>query len=300
MYGKFQKFSTYQKNAKQLINRCVKFVKNQTGMVYTTTPATQMPFEDYLKVICTGNLSMFYVYYRHNKEDFKSCKFVTDFCGRSIDGIIASFATCNMSSDISYSIRRNTTIYEILTKIFTTHLVVYLAQIFSIIDTAIKTDTFCVLEIFHYSTGSHYLHMHNVMHRCMLSNNSIKILDQDEELVKKILEDTDSKIEKDILKKFICEIFNKLRIIYSFFSNKTASEVVEYCEKNPDLTALVSRFFIGKKIVSKFFMVKYIIKLDNLILEKLILEDIDQDTEQIKDLKTSFDRIPKNILFIEI
>lgn len=299
--AKYCRGSPYQKLSNRFLLRCKKYINENANSIPAADPSTQILFDDFIKQTCNKELYIFRICNDHKLDDFESCKFLTDFFGQSIDHIIEIFDYFNMSPNMAHKIKNNNTFNLAIKKILTIYMIINLAQSFKIISMAINSDCLEALELFnHYSVFKLF---YNTYHQCLLNgdeiNNNVSI-----ELAENIIEMMHSNINPEIVQRFINSSYNGLKNIFNFFHNNNFYDVIKYCDKKPDMAAIIAKYFSGKQTkntIENNFILKFIVKLDNLILENFIFEhELLHDMNQIKNLKLPTDQININVITIEI
>jgi len=299
----FGHHNKYQRLARKFINQCKK---------YSYGSATNIPgkesFADFLKRICVNDLYQFHCYYKYDISDFKCSQFLVDFFGQTLDFVLEKCNLINMESYLPYNIRNKPQMYQSMRKIMKIYLMISLAQIFTEIDFAMKSD----LLIQYCNNGRLYS---TAVNPCMQkeffsiikkNKNLDQILSTPDSDLNKVINQYQDNYEKNT--EYIHETHQLLKLLYpnnselyDYFINQTPMQIQEYCSKNPDMNALVGRYFIDKKTISKYFILKYVAINHFWVLLKVI-GDISSIKEpvQILGIKMPSNIFNKKLLVIEI
>lgn len=284
---KTEKYTTYQKNGRRLINLCKKFrpVKNDDDEL-----------QAYISQICLRELAPFKIYYSNDLNSFEMTKYTADFCGMPITKVLEVFNMCNMKNDLYYY-GNNNKINEALTKIFDTYLIIHLAKIFSYFELTIETGcTMAIDDNFCYE-----IQMINVkITKCLKNNKNITVYtnNPDGKFMSKF-----KSFDCDTTENFINKLFIRKQFVYNFFASRTGDEIRELCTKNNDFACLIGRYFTVKKNITKDFICRIIITTELVYLCNLIT-NLDQqfinNNKPIDGLKLPTNKRLNRNLVIEV
>lgn len=278
------RYSSYQRIAKRFLSQCTKYIRKPQSF--------QVSFEQHVALACVRDLRKFRIYLEHDITDFKSTKFVEDFCGRSIATVLDCFAAFNMNNDINYQLRKNNTIYDHIVKILNIHLMMFLAKCFSIYEVTMMFDTPELLS---------YININDEIGIYKSSLNQYIILGlQQGRNLQEIIDTSDSDYVIEISQKlgwselivqgfvnFLGPIHETLNKLLHFFANKSNTEILHFCAQNPDFDATLGKFFTGHKNLSKDQLIKIISNIEYSFLGKILPTNlvINEDSELVSDLK---------------
>ncbi|XWV24686.1 putative ORFan [Tupanvirus deep ocean] len=309
LHHKFRRYSDYQRIGRRLIDRCSKYCRKMLGMDYSSNPPTQLNFEQFMEKYLLKEARMFIVYFKKNLTDFACTKFLQEFIGEPVVDILNIFDRMNMKNDINHHIRNNDEVFQNVIKICNMHLLMYLSKLFYTIDIAMKSDSLSLLTTIYensrYSTryGS-YRQITNLMVDSLKNETDISpiINDPDNEIIKNIMSSTDNSNQYISA---LNQIFDCKKKLYDLFLNKASDDMQEIFKKYPDIDALIGYHFVTKRVAKKDFVINRLLKIDDFFIIYFLGDNVnfnlvDNDIEQIKNLKMPTNKFTNSKIVIEI
>jgi hypothetical protein len=248
--------STYQKNALRFFIRYNKFIKHRTQ---------QVPFDNFIHNQCNMQLHVFKVCYENDLNDLISTKFLVEIFNLPIEKIIEHFVKLNMIViQITWKYADE---QEIIGKIMTRYMVISLARIFAFIDFAVKNNFAFYLTLDMVISGQT---MAIIADSIVLGEDFDKIIIDPKSKLCKRLTDIIFDLNNNNTLAFIKGIYEHFSRLYNCLINKKGSEMTTLCLENPDLNAVIGRYFINERTITKRFVTNNIITIGNWILLKWI------------------------------
>lgn len=299
MVVKLQRFSSYQKIGRRLLTMAIRNVR-KINIQSNPSPSS---FDDFIKKECVREYYILRICHEHKLEEFKCVEYLTNFMGLPITKIIEHFTCFNLKNDITYTIRNNSAFNEPIKNILTTYMVIYLAQLFSIIEAAMKSNNLDCMEYLYTDIKARKT-FNDCTINLLTNGDGIENIDKYLNLGNTIdyyFPDGSDYNEKNIIDMVNVQL-DFYKKLYNFFMGKSTDELLEFCEKNIDFKALVSRYFMNRSVINKNFVTKFLLTNENFILANLlkdVIEDFD-DRDIVKDLRLPEKQTISNGITIEI
>lgn len=298
----FGHYYVYQRVGRRLNTWFRKYAIGSSVAYALGSGGAKKPIGDYLKQYCTKDSYQFYCFYLTDLKDYHFSKYLSKFFGKPIDNILEMFENLNLARDIPYVCKTKPEIKTAMEKIFNTYLIFTLARVFAQIDVALQSNTF---DIF-CCTGTGYPNLTPPLYQKIM-NLAIKMdqqIDFEDDRMIKVSENMyvfmDKTVEITQMRIFLTEVYQNNKKLYQFFAEHTIDEILELCKKNPDMEAMVGRYYQGKKIVSKDFVIRCIANNHFWIINNILNNMcIYQDNEQVKGLRIHT-KVPKKKIVIEV
>lgn len=304
-YQNFQSVTTYQSSPNRIFLRCRKYLLKKAGMDYSTNPATQIPFQTYLKqeVTKVQTLTVFDVYNSHEINDFKCCDFLIKFFGLSIDVIIDRCKTINFAQLIPSYLVTNVEITNILKKIFTIHLLVTLSKALKIVDILLNMNAIDVLPFITKNNTDVF----NIIMK-YIQKTDFKTIDDTDKLILSNIITLNKHLFKDIYKskentcRVIDVLIPKFKRIMAFFLDLSVTSLYKHIESKPDMIVAVANMTKNIKKLNYNNVIK-ILRIDFLFLENIISQNYNVDINSLvplENLKIPQKSILRKKLIIEV
>lgn len=298
LYKTFGYSSTYQRIGRRLISNCRRYCISSKK--YVTGGETKRSFTDYLRETCVRDLYMFYCFYQNQLEDFKSCQYLSDFFGKPVENILELFEVVNLYRDVPVYCKNKKDIELPLKKIFKTYLLLQLAKTFYQIDIAIKSNSLTILC----EMGLYYIRMipawfQTKMYDAIKSGKNIDLESMNIHADKLYDSFSNESMDKMLLLNFLMEIYQQNKKLYYFFESKSVDEIRNLFKKNIDLEAMVGKYYINRKMVSKSIILRYIANHNFWLINKLVGDNSNSEHYPVKNLQVQC-KIPNKKIVIEI
>lgn len=159
--GLYDKYPSFRLNVRLSTSYITSALRNSKlnrrefgDISYLLCNTAYVDMNDFISIQCKSqsknpnHMIHFYRVYSENQLDnFKSMKFVTNFCSQPIEKILSMFSFINPKHDIPSIIKSNEKLYNILSRILDMFVITELANIFSLIEYFINLQ--CPKLLFH-------------------------------------------------------------------------------------------------------------------------------------------------------
>jgi len=284
--------SQYQKLWRRFYAGCANYYNDKMNIGKSASQ-----FLEYIEKYCMRDLHIFHVCAKYNLEEFQSAKYISDFWAQPIVKVIEIFDIMNLSQNISYTIRTNVTVYNIMLKICINYCVIKLAQIFAIINLSMQNDSLDTLAELY--TGKSSVIINSKFNQHLKNDITLEkiINDIDSELMQHIIsymsgDNIDEEFKS--AQKCATSVFNQFKTIYNFSMYTSDEDFSKYCDKHPDFAAVLSYTNTKNPFIK--------CSLSNIFLAYFLSQngDIPDCPTQVKNLTIPDKKLFHKILLIEI
>ena len=232
---KFSRWDSYQRESRTFMNKIARYISKRSGMDNSTIPATQIPFEDYLKQICIRECYKFLVCHENDINNFYAGKYLTTLFNKPVDKILDIFDNVNDKHNANYYVR-NSPLFPIVKKILDTYLIIKLAKIICMTEIFLRSDSFELYYCFKNSCGCIRSYELTIMkHISQCHKNNSNFLSQ--------LDDPDSPISisnKKFIDSLPAHVQNTLNISIDELRFKLYTYTIELYESTKTIFTIIN------------------------------------------------------------